>query len=56
METGVADSMSIATMLIYIFDTSGERTSRVSALMHRIWKQIIAARMVFKLTLNEAHE
>ena len=55
MEKGAADSMSIAAMLVYILDTSGESTSRVSALMRRIRKQIIAVRMMFKLTLNEAH-
>jgi len=54
-EKGAADSMSIAATLVYIFDISGERISRVSALMRRMRKQIIAVRMMFKLTLSEAH-
>jgi hypothetical protein len=55
MEKGAADSMSIAAMLIYTLDISGERSSCVSALMRRMRKQIIAVRMMFRLTLSEAH-
>jgi hypothetical protein len=47
--------MSIATTLVYILDISAWTNSRVSALMRRIWKQIIEVRMMFKLTLSVAH-
>ena len=55
MEKGAADSISIAATLVYSLDISGESTSRVSALIRRIQKQIIEVRMMFKLTLSEAH-
>ena len=56
IEEGAADSMGIAMMRVDIFNTSEERTSRVCALMHGIWRQISAARVMFKLTLSEAHD
>jgi hypothetical protein len=55
MEKGAADSTSIAAMLVYILDISGESTSRVSALIRMRRKQIIAVSMMFKLTLSKAH-
>jgi hypothetical protein len=55
MEKGAADSTSIAAMLVYTLDVSGESTSRMSALMRIRRKQIIVVRMMFKLTLSEAH-
>ena len=55
MEKGAADSISIAAALVYILDISGGRTSCESALMRRIRKQIIEVRIMFKLTLSEAH-
>lgn len=52
---GAADSMSIATILVYILDVSGVRTSRASERIRRRRKQIIEVTMTFKLTLSETH-
>jgi len=53
MERGAADSISIATILVYIQDISGESASRVRACIRRSRKQIIEVTMIFKLTLSE---
>jgi hypothetical protein len=55
MEIGAADSMSIATTLVYIVDISGERVSRASARIRRRRKHIIEVTMTFKATLSETH-
>lgn len=55
MENGAADSMSIAAMLVYIFDISGESISRMIARIRRRRKQIIEVTTTFKLTLSVTH-
>ena len=55
MENGIADSMSIVAMLVYVVDISGESTSRMSARMRMMRKQIIVVTVTFKDTLNENH-
>jgi len=55
MENGAADSISIAAMLVYILDISGESTSRMSARIRRRRKQIIEVTTTFKLTLSVTH-
>jgi len=52
MERGAADSMSIATTLVYILDISGESTSRMSARIRRSRRQIIEVTMMFKPKLS----
>jgi hypothetical protein len=55
MEKGAEDSTSIAAMLVYILDVSGESTLRESLRICRIRKQIIEVTMMLKLTLSETH-
>lgn len=55
MENGIADSMSIVAILVYVVDISGESTSRMSARMRMMRKQIIVVTVTFKDTLNENH-
>jgi hypothetical protein len=55
IEIGAADSMSIAAMLVYILDISGETALRVSARICRRRKHIIKVTMTFRLTLSETH-
>jgi hypothetical protein len=55
MERGAADSMSIAAILVYIIDSSGESTSRMRARICRRRKQIIEVTMTFEPTLSETH-
>jgi len=56
MEKGTADSMSIVATLVYMLDNFGGSTSRVSARIRRIRKQIIEVTMAFNPTLDEYHE
>jgi len=55
MEKGADDSMTIATILVYIQDISGPSSRRKSARIRRRRKQIIEVTMMFKLTLREIH-
>ena len=55
MERGAADSMSVAAMLVYILDVSGESIPRTRARIRKRRKQIIEVTMTFMLTLNETH-
>jgi hypothetical protein len=55
IELGAADSMSIATTLVYIVDISGESASRASARIWRRRRHIIEVTMIFKPTLSETH-
>lgn len=54
-DIGAADSMSIATMLVYIPDISGESDSRASARIRRRRRHIIEVTITFKPTLSETH-
>ena len=56
MEKGTADSMSIVATPVYMLDNSGVSTSRVSARIRRIRKQIIEVTIAFKPTLKEYHD
>ena len=47
--------MSIAAILAYILEVSGERTSRASVRIRRRRKKIIEVTVTFKLTLSETH-
>ena len=53
MVNGAADSMSTATMLVYILDISGESAPSVSARARRRRKHIIEVTMIFKVTVSE---
>ena len=55
IKNGAADSMSIAAILVYILDISGESTSRTSARARRRRKHIIEVTTTFKPTLSETH-
>ena len=55
MEIGAVDSMSIAAMLMYVLDISGESAPRVSARICRRRKHIIKVMTTLRLTLSETH-
>ena len=52
---GAADSMSIAATLVYVLDSSGASTSRVSERMRKRRTQMSVVTSTLRLTLSETH-